>query len=471
MSPSVERGYGALVYAALATAIVSSLGMLLVPVVAVEMDVPASAAQWMITGNLLLGSLVSPISGRLSDRAGKKALLLWLLGLALTGSVIAALAAEFWVLLAGRVIQGFAYGIVPVSIAIARDTLTAQRSAVAVSTLSITVSMGLGLGYPLTGLVVGVFGLSAAFWAAAAFILSVIVVVLFKVRPGPVPAEHRPFDFVGAILLSGALASVVLTMSEGPAWGWLSWQAILLIVLSVVLGAAWFFAGRRAAHPFVDTKSFRVPEVSIAHVVAFVLAATVYISMSTASLVAQAPGSTGYGLAIPVLLAGLVIFPLSLGSFLVSGVVARLLDRVPLLALLAGAAGVLLLGNSALLLFHAQFWQLLFGMLVIGAGMGAAFGVGAVIVARGVSSAEVASAVAFNQVLRTIGGTIGSAIVGGVFAAAVTAGGFPSAAGVTSALLLAIVGAAACGFALLVYLLVGWRRGGTHGRHGHDSLL
>ncbi|MGO2643187.1 MFS transporter, partial [Brevibacterium aurantiacum] len=65
----------ALVYAALSTAVVSSLGMLLVPTISTEFHVSISAAQWMLTINLLVGAIVTPVMGRLSDGPHKKRLL------------------------------------------------------------------------------------------------------------------------------------------------------------------------------------------------------------------------------------------------------------------------------------------------------------------------------------------------------------------------------------------------------------
>lgn len=66
----------ALVYTALTSAIVSSLGMLLVPTIAEELSVSVSSAQWMLTINLLVGAVATPIMGRLSDGPHKKRLLL-----------------------------------------------------------------------------------------------------------------------------------------------------------------------------------------------------------------------------------------------------------------------------------------------------------------------------------------------------------------------------------------------------------
>ena len=49
-------------------------------------------------------------------------------------------------------------------------------------------------------------------------------------------------DYVGAGLLSGGLIALLLALSEGPEWGWLSGKVGALYVLAVVLFVLWVFA-------------------------------------------------------------------------------------------------------------------------------------------------------------------------------------------------------------------------------------
>ncbi|WP_425861021.1 MFS transporter [Arthrobacter sp. TWP1-1] len=92
----------------------------LVPSIAVEMNVPVSTAQWMLTINLLAGAMATPVMGRISDGPHRKQLLLVALSLILIGSIIAAVAPNFTILLIGRAFQGLRYGIVPFTISLAR---------------------------------------------------------------------------------------------------------------------------------------------------------------------------------------------------------------------------------------------------------------------------------------------------------------------------------------------------------------
>ncbi|BDZ41776.1 hypothetical protein GCM10025865_10750 [Paraoerskovia sediminicola] len=120
-APQVGRGFvPGLVYAALSAAIVSSLGLLLVPTIGAEFAVPVSTAQWTLTVNLLVGAIATPVLGRLSDGPHKRGILLATLAVILAGSVIAATAQSFAWILVGRALQGLSFAITPMAITLAR---------------------------------------------------------------------------------------------------------------------------------------------------------------------------------------------------------------------------------------------------------------------------------------------------------------------------------------------------------------
>src|SRR3546814_11073822 len=98
-----------------------------------------------------------------------------------------------------------------------------------------------------------------------------------------------------------------------------------------------------------------------------------YIGLSVGSLVAQAPEDTGYGLGLPVLRAGFVMFPLSVGSLTANRLVRRIAHRIQLATLLPVGAGLMTVASFLLWLAHEQLWEVLLGMLLFGLGMGAAY--------------------------------------------------------------------------------------------------
>ncbi|WP_417218483.1 MFS transporter [Arthrobacter sp.] len=439
-----------LVYAALSTAIVSSLGMLLVPTVAEELDVSVNTAQWMLTVNLLVGAIATPVMGRLSDGPDKRRLLLASLGIILLGSVIAALATTFPVFLLGRALQGLSYGIVPVTISLARRYVQPAKVQPSISSLSVTVSTGIGIGYPLTGIIAGLFQFQIAFWFAALFVLSAILVVLRTVPAGPDERAPRlPFDFGGAALLGLGLGALLLAVSEGPNWGWGSVTTVGTFIGAALVLAGWVLTELRVGHPLVNLRVLRTGDVLLANGTAVGLGAAMYIALSISSLVAQAPVATGYGIALPVFWAGFVMFPLSVGSFTANRVVRRLAGRIRLTTLLPLGTALMAASGTMLWLAHSALWEILLGMLVFGLGMGASYAAMPALIERSVATSELGSSVSFNQVLRTVGSSFGTAVSAAIFATHLEPDLRPSSAGITTAFGL---GAALCTAVFLVLL-------------------
>lgn len=445
----------ALIYAALSTAIVSSLGMLLVPSISREMDVSVGTAQWMLTINLLVGAVATPVMGRLSDGPHKKKLLLWALLIILLGSVIAALAPNFAVFLVGRALQGLTYGIVPVTIAIARRYVPAEKVRFAISSLSVTVATGLGIGYPLTGIIAGLFEFRFAFWFAALFVVSAIIVVYRVVPAGPDELAPRlPFDYTGTALLGLGLGILLLGISEGPNWGWNAPLTIGAFVVAAVLLAAWVRVELRSGNPLINLRVLRKAQVLLANSTAIGLGAAMYIGLSISSLIAQAPASTGYGVALPVFWAGFVMFPLSVGSFCANRLVRRLSHRVRLTTLLPIGAGIMAAAGMLLWFAHTELWELLAAMLALGLGMGASYAAMPALIARSVASEELGSSVSFNQVLRTVGSSFGTAVAGAVLAANMAPDLHPTGRGISATLEISALLCTAVFAALLIHALV-----------------
>jgi predicted MFS family arabinose efflux permease len=434
--------------------------MLLVPSIAAEMGVSVSTAQWMLTVNLLVGAVATPVMGRLSDGPHKKRLLLLALTIILAGSVLAALAPNFAVFLVGRALQGLTYGIVPVTIALARRYLAAEKVQASISSLSVTVATGLGIGYPLTGVIAGLFDFRFAFWFAALFVITAIIVVFQTVPAGPDEQAGRvSFDYTGAGLLGLGLGALLLGVSEGPNWGWGSTWTVGTFVFAAVVLTAWIVAGLRERHPLVNLRVLRNGEVLLANFTAIGLGAALYIGLSISSLVAQAPASTGYGSSLPVFWAGFVMFPLSVGSFTANRLVRRLARRIRLTTLLPIGAGTVMASGMLLWFAHTELWEILLGMLVFGLGMGASYAAMPALVARSVAAEVLGSSVSFNQVLRTVGSSFGTAVSGAVLAANMAPDLYPSSAGISATFAIAALLCAVVFAALLIHTLMthSWR--------------
>ena len=427
-----------LVFLGLLTSVVSSVGAPLVPGIAADYGVAVGTAQWSLTITFLVGALAAPVIGRLADGPRRRQVLLLALGALIAGCVVAALDGPFAMLLAGRALQGVGLALLPLVMSVARDHLDPDRSRTTLATLSVTAVVGVGIGYPFTGLIADQWGLHACFWVAAAlsagaFALSAVVVPASEHRA----REH--FDLVGAVLMAVGLSALLLCISEGQTWGWASPRLLLLAAASLAVLALWTVQQLRGHHPLVDLRLMQVRPVLTANVVGLIAGVGMYIIMSMVIRFVQTPASTGYGLGESAVVAGLVLVPMSIASFCASKVTTALARWLrPARILPIGA----LMFAFALALFATHrdhLWQIFVVMGFVGLGVGCSFSVMPRLIVPAVPPEQTGSALALNQVLRTIGMSIGSALSAAILAAhTIAPDPFPTSDGYTVGAVVAI---------------------------------
>lgn len=397
----------ALVLVTTVTALVSSLGAPLVPAIAESQHVSLSTAQWSLTITLLVGGMSTPVVGRLGDGRLRRPVMLGGLALVCLGTLLAALPLGFGSLLAGRALQGAGMSLAPLAMAVARDSLPRVRVRPAIALLSVSTVAGAGLGYPVTAVVANRFGISGAFWFGLAMSLWTMVLAAVFVPDGA--GSRAPVDWVGACLLALGTGQLLLALSIGARWGWLSAPELAMAAGAVVLLGAWVLRSLRHPFPVLDLRLATLRGVLGANLTAMLVGVSMYIQLTLVMLVVQAPADQG-GLGRSVVVAGLMFVPYSLTSVLgnrAAGVLARRLGPDVVLPL-----GCLLYCCSTLLLAlaHDDVWQVAGIMLLGGLGSGCTFAAMPALIIRFTPQTRTGSAMGANQVLRYVGFAIGSAV-------------------------------------------------------------
>jgi DHA2 family methylenomycin A resistance protein-like MFS transporter len=404
-----------LVFTSAVVAVVSSLGAPLLPSISAHMHVPLSSAQWSLTITLLVGTISAPVMGRLGDGPHRRGTMIAGLSAVTLGGVVAALASSLPVLVVGRGLQGIGLGLVPVTMAAARDHFPPERSRPMIALLSVVVSAGVGVGYPVSGLIADTLGLSAAYWFGAAIsglaLLGVVAVV-----PSSKDRAAARLDVPGALLLTVGLTAVLLAVAEGQSWGWASAAGLGLLAAAVIALTAWVFQELHARAPLVELRLLCRPTVLTGDVCTVVVGVVMYSYLSGVSEYVQAPTTTGYGFSAPVVVAGLCLLPYSVASYAASRALpwfnAHFSQRglLPVGSLVVGAAG------AFFALFHTSLWQAFVMMGVLGVGIGSTFAAIPGLIVGAVPESETSSALGAAQVARYLGYSLGSALTASVLA-------------------------------------------------------
>jgi MFS family permease len=448
-----------LVLATTTTAISGSLGAPLVPEVALTEGVSLTDAQWTLTAALLAGAIAVPILGRLGNHRYRRPVLIGAIAAAASGTLIAALPLGFTGIIVGRVLQGISLGATPVAIALARNVLPAAKQASALSLLSVSVVVGAGLGYPIAAFFATVWGLPAAYWFGFVVSILTLVAVLLTV-PGAADAGPEPrVDWPGAVVLSIGSSALLLAVTQGEQWGI---AALGVLAVAVVALGVWGARSLRIPNPLVDLRLAVRPGVLAPNLIALLAGIGVYMLMSLAVVIVQAPVANG-GFAQTPFIAGLLMVPYSIASFSGSRVNLLLVRRVPHELLLPIGCGFYTVALVLVAVAHTELWTLVIAMALAGLGSGSTFAAMPGLVFRHAAPLESSGAMSTNQLLRSFGFASGSAATAAILGLFIAAGEtHPDPAGFT------VTAFAAAGL-LLVGLIVSLVLGLREVRVGRSS--
>lgn len=173
----------------------------------VDPDMPQSLRAILMGGALSiypLGQVIgSPILGRLSDRLGRKRVLLWSLWATVVGAMVLAYGVSTGSILliyAGRLLSGFAEGSLAIAQSIASDISTRATKARNFAYIGIAIDIGFIIGPLLGGLLSDTalhpsFNAALPFWVACLlFIANALLVWVLLREPAAIPttaAAHR----------------------------------------------------------------------------------------------------------------------------------------------------------------------------------------------------------------------------------------------------------------------------------------
>ncbi|MGA5037940.1 MFS transporter [Streptomyces capoamus] len=416
--PTRRAGGAVVPVLAFAGIVVAVMQTLLVPVIKdlpQLLDTAPSNATWVLTSTLLSGAVATPIMGRLGDLYGKRRMLILSLAVMVAGALVSAVTSQLLVMIAGRTLQGFAMGAIPLGIGLMRDMLPREKLGSAMALMSSSIGVGGGLALPAAALVAQHTDWHALFYGAAGLGALAIVLTLLAVPESPMRAEGS-FDLPGALGLSAGLVLLLLPITKGSDWGWSSGTTLGLFAGAVVVLLLWGVYELRVEAPLVDLRTTARREVLLTNLSSIMVGVSFYVVSLVLPQLLQLPTATGYGLGRSMVVAGLCVAPLGLTMMFTAPVYARLSARYgPKVTLITGLLIIAIGYGGGLGLMDAA-WQTVVTSVVLGAGIGLAYSSLPALIVGAVPASETGAANGLNTLMRSIGTSVSSAVIGMVLA-------------------------------------------------------
>jgi EmrB/QacA subfamily drug resistance transporter len=410
---------GSLLLAAFAINLDTTIVNVALPSLVRQLHASNSQLQWVVDAFNLFFAASVLAAGSLSDRFGRKGMLLAGLSVFGLASLAGGLTGDPTQLIIARSVMGLGAAMVfPSTLSILTNVFTERNER----------ARAIGLWGAITGAaialgpIVGGWLLQAFDWRAIFFTMTPIAAAAGLLAARYVPTSRDPraprTDRGGFALSIATVALLTYTIIEAPTYGWSSVRTLGGFAVTAALMAAFVAWERRADEPMLDVELFRNPRftaasasvaISFFSLSGFIFLATQYFQF----LKGYGPLSTGVRL-LPV--ASMVAISSIVGTKLAVRVGTKLVVASGLLSM---AAFFLWVTNAST---ATGYGTIAAQMVVLGIGMGLTSAPATEAIMGVVPKAKAGVGSAVNDTNRLLGGTLGVAILGSVYASLYASG-------------------------------------------------
>jgi EmrB/QacA subfamily drug resistance transporter len=406
----------------------SAITNVALPTIKHQMHFSNSTLQWIITAYALTFGGFLLLGGRTADLFGRRRTLLGGMTAFTLFSFLIGISHTELALITLRALQGMAAAFMsPSALSIVLTTFRdgpARNRALAYWTLVAT--GGAAVGLLLGGVLTQYVG-----WRWDFFINVPVGIVITTAIRRFVPAHSREgvytgLDLPGAVLVTGALMSMVFGFSQATSWGWTSARSLSIFVGSLALLVAFLINESRTKHPLVPLSIFKIRNVSGANLMmaplyGVMLGLFFIVTLYIQTIMHYSP-----------VRAGLAFLPMPI-------ILGFMSTRIPKLVAQHGYRRFLIMGPAlvalgtgwlSLLPIHGSYLtSILPALVLIPAGMGMTFMPIIAAATSGVPAKEAGLASGLITTSQQMGGAVGLAVLSGVAASVTASSGYLGAQG------------------------------------------
>ena len=383
------------------------------------LSAPVTDSEWVITSYLAANAIILPISGWLAIKLGRRNYFLMSIGVFTLASALCGMATSLNMLIAARVLQGFAGGgLQPSSQGVLLDTFPPEKQGAAMTMFSVAALLAPVVGPTLGGYITDNYGWRWIFYlnlpvglAALLFCRAVVFDPPYlKAEQVAMRARHGRFDTPGLCLLSVTMVCWEVMLSKGQEWDWLGdpfFRVQTLLLLFLLCGAGLVWWEMRIRNPLVNFRTLADRNFRTCCLIIFCAFGVLYANTTTLPALLQS--LFGYDATT----SGLVLSPAGIFAVMMLLIIGRLLGRgVDARWLMACGLFTLGVGNYWMSLMNLDIapWQVVWPRVVVIAGLSMLFAPLNVAAFMNIPKEMRGAAVGLLALLRNEGGSVGTSV-------------------------------------------------------------
>lgn len=363
---------------------------------------------WVLTSYIIAAAIMTPLSGWLAGRVGRKKVFLVSVAGFTVASMLCGLAQSLPQIVIARLLQGlFGAALVPLSQAVLLDINVPERQARAMSVWAMAATLGPIMGPALGGWLTENYNWRWVFYINVPFGILAFLGLLTTLPDSPIRKSR--FDFFGFTALSAGIGAFQLLLDRGQLKDWFNSPEIW-IEATVTVVALYLFTVHMLTttqQRFVNPALFKDRNFIAGNIFIFVVGVVMFATL------ALLPPMLQDLMNYPVVTTGLVTAPRGVGSLIAMFISPRLLGKIDARILIG--SGLLCTAYSA---FQMTNFDLQMGPtavawsgLVQGVGVGFVYMPVAVATFATLTTALRNEGTALFSLMRNLGSSVGISVV------------------------------------------------------------
>lgn len=377
------------------------------PAIMKGLNVDENTSQWLVTGFMLVNGIMIPLTAYFMDRIPTRNLYLLAMGAFLIGSITAAFAPSFLVLMIARVIQAMGAGIImPLSQFTMFSLFPKDRRGFAMGLSGLVIQFAPAIGPTLSGVLVDHFS-----WRAPLYVVVVVAIIgyIFGIVYMRNFSEIREvvLDKVSVVLSTFGFGLMLYSFSAAGSQGFEHPSVFVTLIISFVIVGVFIVRQLKIDNPILNLHAFETRTFTLTSIASMIA----FTSMVGPALLIPIYVQSSLGLS--AMLSGLVVLPGAVINGIMSVVTGRLYDKVGARVLVIPGFAILLVSTlmMAQLSAHTPYWYVitmytirLFSVSLLMMPLNTA-GI------NSLSNEMVSHGTAIMNTLRTIAGSMGTALM------------------------------------------------------------
>ncbi|MEC0242433.1 DHA2 family efflux MFS transporter permease subunit [Paenibacillus dokdonensis] len=287
------------------------------------LHIEPATVQWLTTGYLLTLGILVPVSGLLLQWFTTKQLFVTAIIFSILGTLIAALAPNFEMLMLARVVQAIGTGIMlPLMFNTILVIFPPEKRGAAMGIIGLVIMFAPAIGPTIAGLLIEHLSWHWIFWLSLPFlVLSLICGIFFMQNVSKITKPK--IDFLSILLSSLGFGGIVYGFSsagEGSG-GWSSTKVIVALAVGVVALVLFALRQLRMKQPMINLRAFKYPMFTLGVLMVFISMMIILSSMLVLPMFLQ----RGFGKT--AFYAGLIMLPGGIINGIMSPIMGRLFDK------------------------------------------------------------------------------------------------------------------------------------------------